>query len=191
MGASGWSYFVPYEADISAALQRLRNDVFARGDYATAEGTIASIDWQAAAKQNVEWARNPDLPPQTRESYLAAASEYRKRHWAQMMEKKSPPRPKPCSIEELLNQEGAEGTHSILDIQCISPTNKFGAISPLPPDKLQQFFASGMPSHAEIQDVYEFGSLEKYVSRRCRGIYIIAYRDGKPDEIFFAGCSGD
>src|SRR5947208_11567385 len=33
MGATGWTYFVPYEADISAALQRLRADVFARGDY--------------------------------------------------------------------------------------------------------------------------------------------------------------
>src|SRR5882724_1687251 len=30
MGATGWSYFVPYEEDICAALQRLREDVFAR-----------------------------------------------------------------------------------------------------------------------------------------------------------------
>ena len=33
MGATGWDYFVPYQPDISAALQRLREDVFARGDY--------------------------------------------------------------------------------------------------------------------------------------------------------------
>jgi hypothetical protein len=33
MGATGWSYFVPYEADVSVVLPRLREDVFARGDY--------------------------------------------------------------------------------------------------------------------------------------------------------------
>ena len=182
---------MPYEADISAALQRLREDVFARGDYATAEDTIAAMDWEAAAKQNLEWAKNPELPPKTRESYLAAASDYRKRHWAQVLAPKQPPAPKPRSIDELLDQEGAEGTHSILDIRSISPKAKVGAISPFPPDKLRRFFPSGMPSHAEIEEVYEFGSLEKYVSKRWRGIYIIAYNDGKPDEIFFAGCSGD
>jgi len=182
---------VPYQAGISAALQRLREDVFARGDYATAEETIASMDWLAAAKRNVEWAKNPNLPPETRQSYLAAASEYRKRYWGQVLEKKSPPRPKPGTIEELLEQEGAEGTHSILDICCISAKARFGAISPFPPEKLTRFFPSGMPSHAEVEEAYEFGSLDKYVSKRWRGIYIIAFRDGKPDEIFFAGCSGD
>jgi hypothetical protein len=38
MGATGWSYFVPYEADVSAALQRLREVVFARGDYVYGDG---------------------------------------------------------------------------------------------------------------------------------------------------------
>src|SRR5204863_9878348 len=38
MGATGWSYFVPYEADISAALKRLRDNVFERGDYVYGDG---------------------------------------------------------------------------------------------------------------------------------------------------------
>ena len=50
MGASGWDYFVPYEADISAALQRLREDVFARGDYVYGDG-ITREDFQAALKR--------------------------------------------------------------------------------------------------------------------------------------------
>lgn len=33
MGASFWSYFVPYQADLGAALQALREKVFAEGDY--------------------------------------------------------------------------------------------------------------------------------------------------------------
>jgi hypothetical protein len=32
---------------------------------------------------------------------------------------------------------------------------------------------------------------EDFTSKRWEGIYIIAYRDGSPSEIFFAGCSGD
>lgn len=32
-GASGWSYFVPYERDPKAALERLRWDVFRKGTY--------------------------------------------------------------------------------------------------------------------------------------------------------------
>ena len=149
---SEWSYFVPYEADISAALQRLREDVFARGDYATRESLILS-----------------------------------QRYWVEPLRF---PVPKPTTIDELLEQE-EDGTHSILDITRISTTPKRKAISPLPESVLADFGLSGMPSHEQIEDVYEFGSLEKYVSKPWRGIYIIAYEDGKPSEIFFAGCSGD
>jgi hypothetical protein len=33
MGASGWSYHTPYDADADKALQALRDKVFASGDY--------------------------------------------------------------------------------------------------------------------------------------------------------------
>lgn len=191
MGASGWSYFVPYEADISAALQKLRQDVFARGDYLTGEDLLDSMDWEAAAKRNEEWAKNPELPQEVRESYLKAASDCRKRHWGRILEKKSDPAPKPHTIEELLERESEDGTHSILDITCVSSRPKFGAISPFPPSKLLYYFDTEKPTHAVIQDRYEWGSLEKFTSRRWQGIYIIVYRGEIPEEIFFAGCSGD
>jgi hypothetical protein len=38
---SEWSYWAPYDADIAAALQRLREDVFARGDYATRDSPLS------------------------------------------------------------------------------------------------------------------------------------------------------
>jgi hypothetical protein len=78
-----------------------------------------------------------------------------------------------------------------LDITCISPKPKRKAISPFPGSLLLEFFSSETPSPAEVQEVYEFGSLEKFVNKRWRGIYIIAHFDGKPSDIFFAGCSGD
>lgn len=33
MGASAWSYFVPYQEDISLALQQLKDHVFAEGNH--------------------------------------------------------------------------------------------------------------------------------------------------------------
>jgi hypothetical protein len=151
--SSEWSYFAPYEADISAVLQRLREDIFARGDYATADSVI-------------DTGRRLIIPT-------------------------SHPKPKPANIEELLEQEGDSGTHSILDITCISLTPKRKAISPFPSSLLLDYFGSETPSPAQIQDVYEFGSLEKFVNKRWCGIYIVGHDEGEPSDIFFAGCSGD
>lgn len=33
MGASAWSYFVTHDSDVAAALSRLQQDVFSRGDF--------------------------------------------------------------------------------------------------------------------------------------------------------------
>jgi hypothetical protein len=37
MGASGWSYKVPFQSDINKALQELRQKVFEAGDYYKAD----------------------------------------------------------------------------------------------------------------------------------------------------------
>src|SRR5579871_6436535 len=134
--SSEWSYFVPYEEDIAAVLQRLREDVFARGDYATVDSPIFLGDRLFNAPR-----REPEM--------------------------------KPATIEELLEQQEEMGTHSILDITRISPTPKHKAISPFPEEFLEDYFGSKTPSPAQIEEVYEFGSLEKFVNKRWRGIYII------------------
>ena len=142
-----------YDQDISAALQRLREDVFARGDYATGENPIAV--GRRLIIPNVQ------------------------------------AKPKASTIEELLEQEGESGTHSILDIASISPKPRRRAISPFPDSLLVEYFGSQTPSPSEVQQVYEFGSLERFVTKRWRGIYIVCHFEGKPSDIFFAGCSGD
>jgi len=151
--SSEWSYWVPYDSDISAALQRLRGEIFAEGNYATAD-SVLSVGSRLI------------VPP-------------------------SDPRPKPATIQELLEREGKSGTHSILDMTCISATPKRKAISPFPDSLLKEYFGSATPAPSNVQEVYDFGSLEKFVTTRWRGIYLVAYFDGKPSDIFFAGCSGD
>ncbi len=150
---SEWCYWVDYDPDISAALKRLREDVFARGDYATAGSPIA-----LGSRLII-----PPVQPKT----------------------------KPSTIEELLEQEGDRGTHSILDITSISATPRRRAVTPFPESLLVEYFGSQTPSPSQVQEVYDFGSLDKFVTKRWRGIYIICHFDDKPSDIFFAGCSGD
>lgn len=200
--SSEWSYFTPYEADVSVALQRLREDVFARGDYVLGHG-FPQKDFDATrpvfekiAKESMARAADSSLSELSRFGALQMA-EHAKREIAKYWEAspKGGQRPKviekPKTIDGLLKQQAEIGTHSILDITQISPKPKRKAISPLPDSVLADYCLAETPSRAEIEDVYELGSLEKYVNKRWRGIYIIAYKDGKPSEIFFAGCSGD
>lgn len=198
MGATGWSYFVPYEADVSAALQRLRENAFTRGDYISGHG-LPKKDfdarmkrllpaYEASMKETLARAEDASLPEQQRAMHRAVAD-----HMKRELEKygSSKPPPKPKTIEELLKQQAENGTHSILDTSCISPKPKFGAISPFPTSKIVEYFGSETPSHAQIQQALDSDALEQFVSERWQGIYVVAYRDDSPSEIFFAGCSGD
>jgi hypothetical protein len=200
--SSEWSYFTPYEADISAALQRLREEVFARGDYVLGHG-FPQKDFDATrpvfeklAKEMQIRAEDTSLSELTRFGALQMAEHAKReleKYWEASPKGEIKPKviKKPKTIDELLKQQAEIGTHSILDITQISATPKRKAISRLPDSVLADFCLSGTPSRAEIEDVYELGSLEKYVNKRWRGIYIIAYKDDKASEIFFAGCSGD
>lgn len=48
MGASGWEYLVPYQADLQAALNDLRRQVFESGDY------VSPVTWGLTAPESVE-----------------------------------------------------------------------------------------------------------------------------------------
>ena len=40
MGGCFWDYFVPYQDDVSAALQKLRNEVFRAGQYSSSNSLL-------------------------------------------------------------------------------------------------------------------------------------------------------
>jgi hypothetical protein len=132
MGAEGWSYFVPYESDVENALAKLRQQVFASGDYRGSE-------------------MNPATP------------------------------------EQAVENTEADGTASILDITRVSDSPDFCSVCPLSAAELTRLFGTTQPTRAMIEandDLYE--DIE-----RGQGIYIVAYKNGKPDEYFFAGYSFD
>jgi len=91
------------------------------------------------------------------------------------------------SIQEALEASDAEGTRSILDLDHVSEEPDFCAVAPLPSEELERLFGTDRPTHEMIEQNGElFESMD-----RGQGVYIIAYKDGRPDEIFFGGYSFD
>jgi hypothetical protein len=91
------------------------------------------------------------------------------------------------SIDEAMEDSDADGTRSILDLDHISDEPDFSAVTPVPPDELERLFGTDQPTHEMIEDNGElFENIE-----RGQGIYVIAHKNGQPNEIFFAGYSFD
>ena len=158
MAASSWSYFVPYDDDISAAFVKLQADVFARGSF-----------------------------------YTTSKLAFR-------------------TIDELRAEQGAKGTHSILDMKRIDeeaapspndlaamqeefltammggPTND-GTVYPMSDDELQACFATTAPTRETVD------SGELAVWESCEtgtGRYAIVFDESAhPVSIYFAGVSGE
>jgi hypothetical protein len=166
MGASGWSYFVPYQPDIQAALDALRQQVFEAGAYYK-PGDFMSFGFESGAFDN--------LPNEMREAFRKRIED----------ERSQPP---PATIEELFERNGESGTHSILDITGVTSSPDFGTASPLTQDKLVELFATERPNRSMVEaKIDEVMNLR----RRWEATYIIIYKNDKPDEIFFTGFSGD
>jgi len=169
MGASGWDSFVPYQPDINKALQELRAKVFQdHGYYLRAPLNLRPEDFANASKDIQE------MVPQ----------------WIEREKSYKPP----TTIEELIAWNGEDGTHSILDIHTVASSSGFGVAAPLSREELRRFFGTDQPTHTMI------GEKKRELSRFLQGdlgrygyeaTYIIVYKDGAPDEIFFTGYSGD
>jgi hypothetical protein len=92
-----------------------------------------------------------------------------------------------ASIEDAIEAADADGTRSILDMERVADDPDDGAITPLSEEHLVDLFGSTTPTREMIEsneDLFE-------AIDRGQGVYIVAYRDGQPSEIFFAGYSFD
>jgi hypothetical protein len=105
---------------------------------------------------------------------------------------------RPETIEDLwAAKESADfwdvGTHSILDIDKIAGVTEpdsAGAIRAMSAEEMQAFLGTDRPTRTDFERAYpSSGSLLDFP--RWSGRYVILYRDERPDEIAFWGCSGD
>jgi hypothetical protein len=97
----------------------------------------------------------------------------------------------PPSIDDLLETQAEEGTHSILDIcDGISAEQAFGTASPLSAEQSLAAFGTVRPDCARIEE-WLAGGAYFTVRERWSGVYVICYRNDQPHQIHFAGFSGD
>jgi hypothetical protein len=92
-----------------------------------------------------------------------------------------------ASIAEAFEDADADGTRSILDLERIATEPDYGAVVPLDAEALKELYGTSQPSRAMVEENMDFfEDIE-----RGQGIYLVVYKDGRPDEILFAGYSFD
>ncbi|HZT42725.1 MAG TPA: hypothetical protein VFA07_11220 [Chthonomonadaceae bacterium] len=165
MGATGWTYWIPYQSDLDKALRELKEQVFARGEY---------------------------NKPFTAEDYLEILGEKADPRLARALPSRASLTP-PQTIGELLRQCAESGTGSILDIERVAAEPQFGAIAPLPNETLRNLFGTEKPTQEMVaQWAGRIPTIEEpRLYRREQGIYVITYQGGEPNQVYIEGCSGD
>ncbi len=91
------------------------------------------------------------------------------------------------SIEAALEDAAEDGTRSILDLDHVAESPEFCSVAPLGDDDLLGLYGTIRPTRAMIEQNMDF--LDEV--ERGHGVYLVLYRDGEPDEYFFAGYSFD
>jgi hypothetical protein len=91
------------------------------------------------------------------------------------------------TIEDAMGDADADGTRSILDILAIGDEPDFCLACPLEDEQLLELYGTTQPSREMIEQNDDF--LEEL--ERGHAVYIIAYAQGIPKEIYFAGYSFD
>jgi hypothetical protein len=91
------------------------------------------------------------------------------------------------SIDEAQEDAAEDGTRSILDIHAVADEPDFFVAAPLEPSVLQSLYGTTQPTRQMIERKMDF--LDDV--DRGHAVYALAYEDGKPDEILFAGYSFD
>ncbi len=91
------------------------------------------------------------------------------------------------TIEEAMEDAAEDGTRSILDIQEVAEEPEFCAAAPLSKDVLEKLYGTTQPTRSMIEQNMDF--LEDV--ERGQAVYIVVYKDGKPEQLFFAGYSFD
>jgi hypothetical protein len=182
MGASGWNYFVPYQDDINAALQILRQQEFDSGHYNDPDPYIRhDLSFE-------EWVENPDM---TIDDYDAAELIEMRAEYDRFQSFAVTP---PTTIEDLLWYKGTEGTSSILDIPNVAAEPTDFAVAPLTSDQLVALFGTATPTRSQVEE-RGVNAIDNYLDKLGRGTYectyIMVYQDNSPAEIYFIGFSGD
>jgi len=208
VGATSWRYYTPYHPEPEAALQTLRAEVFARGEYVDPTGPLEETLRQTATRLG----QDPDSPEvqaeiekadrfqravQTGDTRGLGRAEQamikRVRAMAQWADQLGAAQPtvggaRPGSIAELLERAAECGTHSVLDIEHAAQRPGFAVASPLSMAALRRVFGTAEPTRDQVER--HWPEVAEPLSR-WQARYVVVYQDAQPHEYAFIGCSGD
>jgi hypothetical protein len=91
------------------------------------------------------------------------------------------------SIEEALEASNADGTRSVLDMQTVGIEPGYGVVVPLSKEQLLRCLGTQQPTREMIEANMEFAE----DIERGQGVNTVAYENGQPAELLFAGYSYD
>jgi hypothetical protein len=91
------------------------------------------------------------------------------------------------SIDEARAEAMEDGTRSILDVGGIAEERDFCAAAPLSKDEVVRYFGTTQPTKEMVSRSLDF--MESIERGHC--VYFTIFKDGRPNELFFAGYSFD
>ena len=174
MGTTSWRYYTAYHPDLETAFQRLRDEVFARGEYVDLTGSMEDalrntmkrfgrdpedaeaqrdIGQYLQMQRHIESGNKEDLRGAPRGDQLFARRARQAMTFARLLGAAAPVRRagRPQSIDQLLEQAAECGTHSILDITEVAARRTTGAAAPLPARTIQRVFGNPQPTHDQVE----------------------------------------
>jgi hypothetical protein len=173
-------YTTPYDPDAEAALQRLREETFARGAYPPIGGIHGLPRDQDLRGDVPVWFRVLMAGFRTISAISVAV------HWFARGGRQ------PRSIEELFAICRENGTHSILDIAQTADFPTSFAATPLTKAKLLKFFGTVTPTYDQVERATEWKTDLGDDIPRWEAVYFAVHDEtGEPREYWFLGVSGD
>lgn len=91
------------------------------------------------------------------------------------------------SIEDAIKETAENGTPSILDIHGVGKRADYGVAVLLPKATLESVYGTPFPTREMVEANMDF--LNEIERGQC--VHFTIYKDGKPDELLFAGYSYD
>jgi hypothetical protein len=183
MGGQPWMYFVPYERDLQAALEKLRARELHAGRYhpVMRDLPFPVLDDSPApggGHRSVAEARD-------------AADADGTRSILDMDRVVTRPRPRRPSQDEMFAAMSTATHGDVVDLDALSgfmpQPEDFGTIAPVVPELLEELYGTARPRRPAVQAAPRF--LDDV--DRGMGVYVVLYEDDVPTEICFAGYSYD
>ncbi|HXG11596.1 MAG TPA: hypothetical protein VNK04_17710 [Gemmataceae bacterium] len=212
MGATGWTYFVPYQKDPERALQDLRKDVFARRAYTLPGDVLSGLSDPAIAAAmpspadlqkllNISKALDQAMKGLGADTAQAEQDTAGVEKFLRDMQQQGPAKAarkavaakgkrQPKSIDQARELAAESGTHSILDIERTAPTRGFGLATALSGEELRALFGTEKPTRELVRRKEQEGALFS-MRGRWEAAYFTVYDGDVPVELVFCGCSGD